>query len=198
MVGNRSRELWGHTSSSVAYCEITYEKGWTKGINHCSWTFKNKISLNKKANMIVDCLENQITFHDLCDENHEWQVETRAQALLASVDNTPLGKVRPCNTHKLANSMKLREACGLDGIQNKCFRHHQRALVQLTHLFNHCLRLSHLPKPWKEAKVLMLPSNDPKLPQNLSLISLLPTSKQAFWESYSENSPKAHWRKRPG
>jgi hypothetical protein len=25
---------------------------------------------NKKAKMIVDCLENQFTSHDLCDENH--------------------------------------------------------------------------------------------------------------------------------
>jgi hypothetical protein len=29
---------------------------------------------NEKANMIVDCLENQFTSHDLCDENHERQV----------------------------------------------------------------------------------------------------------------------------
>jgi hypothetical protein len=26
---------------------------------------------NKKANMIADCLENQFTSHDLCDENRE-------------------------------------------------------------------------------------------------------------------------------
>jgi hypothetical protein len=49
-------------------------------------------------------------------------VETRVQALLASVDETPLVKVRPCDIHKLANSLKLRKACGLDGIPNECLR----------------------------------------------------------------------------
>jgi hypothetical protein len=48
---------------------------------------------NRKADMIVDCLGNRFTSHEPCDENHEQQVETGIQALLASVDNTPLGKV---------------------------------------------------------------------------------------------------------
>jgi hypothetical protein len=49
---------------------------------------------NEKSNMIADCLENQFTSHDLCDENHERWVETRVQAQLASVDDTTLEKVR--------------------------------------------------------------------------------------------------------
>jgi hypothetical protein len=48
---------------------------------------------NEKASATADCLENQFTSRDLCDENHERRVETRVQALLASVDYTPLGKV---------------------------------------------------------------------------------------------------------
>jgi hypothetical protein len=56
---------------------------------------------NEKANMTADCLENQFKSHDLCDENHERHVETTFQALLASADGTPLGKVKPCDTHKL-------------------------------------------------------------------------------------------------
>jgi hypothetical protein len=58
---------------------------------------------NEKANVIANCLENRFTSHDLCDENHERRVETRVQALLASVDNTPLGKVRSCDMRKLIN-----------------------------------------------------------------------------------------------
>jgi hypothetical protein len=94
----------------VAYFEIPYEKGWTKtpaavhkplGITH---------HLNEQANVTADCLENQFTSHDLCDENHEQQVETTVQALLASVDGNPLGKVRPCDIHKSVNSLKLRKA----------------------------------------------------------------------------------------
>jgi hypothetical protein len=42
-----------------------------------------------KANTTSDCLENQFTPHDLCDENHERRVEARAQALLEAADNNP-------------------------------------------------------------------------------------------------------------
>jgi hypothetical protein len=74
--------------------------------------------LNEKAIAVTNCLENQFTSHDLCEENQEGHVETRVQALLASVDDTPLGNIRPCDIHKFANSLKLRNTCGLDGIPN--------------------------------------------------------------------------------
>jgi hypothetical protein len=46
-------------------------------------------------------------------------VETGVQAVLTSVYDTLLRKVKPRDTHKLANSLKLRNACGLDGIPNE-------------------------------------------------------------------------------
>jgi retron-type reverse transcriptase len=54
--------------------------------------------------------------------------------------------------------------------------------VHLTHLFKHRLRLSHFPKPWKEAKIITLPKpgKDPKFPQNLRPISILPTTGKLF------------------
>jgi hypothetical protein len=104
--------------------------------------------------VIADCLENQFTSHDLCDGNHEREVETTIQALLTSADGTLLGKVRPCDIHKLANSLNLKKACGRDGIPNECLKRlPRRPLVYLTYLFNHCLQLPHFPKPWKEAKL---------------------------------------------
>jgi hypothetical protein len=133
--------------------------------------------------VIADRLENQFTSHDLCGESHAQQVETTVQALLASISGTPLGKVRSCDIHNLADSLKLRNACGLDGIPNECLRDlPRRPLVHLTHLFNHCLRLSYLPKPWKEAKVITLPKpgKDPKFPQNLRSISLLSATGKLF------------------
>jgi hypothetical protein len=46
---------------------------------------------NDKANSIGDCLENNFTSHDLCNENHERRVETGVQVLLTSVDDTRWG-----------------------------------------------------------------------------------------------------------
>jgi hypothetical protein len=45
-----------------------------------------------KANAIAECLENQFTPHDMCDENHERRVEARVQALPEAEGNEPLGK----------------------------------------------------------------------------------------------------------
>jgi hypothetical protein len=45
-----------------------------------------------KANANADCLANQFTPHDLCDENHELRVEAKVQALLEAVDSDPLNE----------------------------------------------------------------------------------------------------------
>jgi hypothetical protein len=138
---------------------------------------------NEKAKVIVDCLENHFTSHDLCDENLERQVEATVQALLASVEGTPLRKVRPCDIHKFANSLKLRRACGIVCIPNECLRHLPRKpLVHLTHLFTHCLRLSHFPKPSNDAQFITLakPGKDPEFPPNLRPIRFLSTRGKSF------------------
>jgi hypothetical protein len=125
----------------------------------------------EKANAIADCLEIQFTPHDQCDENHERQGEAKVQALLETVDKNPPQRIRPCDVQILIKSLKLGKACGIDGIPNECLRHlPRRPLVHLTHLLNHCLRLSHYPKPEK----------DPKFPQNLRPISLLSTTGKLF------------------
>jgi hypothetical protein len=64
----------------------------------------------EKTNATADCLENQFTPNDLCDENHERRVEARVQALLESVENSPSERVRPCDVQKLAKTLKLRNA----------------------------------------------------------------------------------------
>jgi hypothetical protein len=106
-----------------------------------------KFHPSEKANAIADSLEIQFTPHDPCDNNHERRVEARVQALLETVDTSPPQKIRSCDLRRLINSLKLRKACGIDGIPNECLRHlPRRPLVHLTPLFNHCLRLSHFPK----------------------------------------------------
>jgi hypothetical protein len=67
----------------------------------------------------------------------------------------PFGKLRPCAIQKLINALKLRKACGIDGIPNECLRHIlKRPLVHLTYLVHHCLQMSHFSKPQNEAKVI--------------------------------------------
>jgi hypothetical protein len=68
--------------------------------------------------------------------------------------------------------LKLRRACGLDGIPKECLWHFPRPLVHLTHLLSHCLWLLHFPTPWKEEKVTVSPkpSKETKFLQNLQMI----------------------------
>jgi hypothetical protein len=122
-------------------------------------------------------------------------VEARVQALLEDVDNSPPQSTRPYVLQILKNSSKFRKVCGIDGVPNECFRHlRRRPLEELTHLlvFSHCLRLSHFPNPWKEAKVITLPNpvRNPKFTQNLRPISLPSTTCKLFEKSHSENNPK--------
>jgi hypothetical protein len=85
--------------------------------------------------------------------------------------------------------LKLRKTYGIDGIPNKCLRLLPRGpLVHLTRLINHCIRLSHFPTPWKEAKVaaLLKPVKDPKFSQNLRPISLMPSTGKVFEKVISQ------------
>jgi hypothetical protein len=107
----------------VDYCDTGYRKGWIKDTNNFHGPLGITYYPKEEANIIADCLENQFISHDLSDENHEREVDTTVQALLAYIDGTPLDKLRPCDIHKLANSLKLRKASGLDGIPNECLRH---------------------------------------------------------------------------
>jgi hypothetical protein len=66
-----------------------------------------KFHPTRKANATADFLEIQFTPHDLCDENHERQVETRVQALLETIYKNPPQRIRPCDTQKLIKSLKF-------------------------------------------------------------------------------------------
>jgi hypothetical protein len=59
---------------------------------------------SEKSNAIANCLENQFTHHDLCDEKHERRVEARVKALLKAVDNKPPKRTRPCDLQKIITS----------------------------------------------------------------------------------------------
>jgi hypothetical protein len=72
-----------------------------------------------KANIITGSLENQFTSYDLCDSDHRRQVEAKAEALLATVNEDTLVKFRPCDVSKeYIQYLKLGKACGFDSIPN--------------------------------------------------------------------------------
>jgi hypothetical protein len=76
----------------------------------------------EKTNAIADCLENQFTLHDLCDENYKRQVEATVRTLLEAIENISPERIGPCELQKFVNSLKLRKACRIDGIPNECLR----------------------------------------------------------------------------
>jgi len=77
----------------------------------------------EKANAIADCLENRFTHHDLCEEHHERRVEALVQDLLETEDTAPSEIIIPCDLKRLIKSLRLKKACGIDGIQNECLRY---------------------------------------------------------------------------
>jgi hypothetical protein len=89
----------------MAHCEVPHKQGWTKTIHGLLGLKYHPVD---KANAIADCLENQFTPHNLCEENHERQVETRVQDLLEAVDSDSPERIRPYNLQKLLNSLKLK------------------------------------------------------------------------------------------
>jgi recombination DNA repair RAD52 pathway protein len=86
---------------------------------------------NEKVKVIADYLETLFTSHNQWDENNERQVETR----VASVDDTAMRKIGHCDIHKLRNTLKLRKACGLDGIPNKFLRHLPRRVWDIWYIY---------------------------------------------------------------
>jgi hypothetical protein len=108
----KSKELWDHTSSSVACCEIAYEKGRMKSTNRCSWTFTNNISPER---------ENKCNFRLFRKAIHiswpVWQTPWRQSWGCAHVCRWDPTQKSKTLWHKFAYSLKWRKACGLDGIQ---------------------------------------------------------------------------------
>jgi hypothetical protein len=74
--------------------KITCQRETTKGTNSYYDLLGLKCQPLEEANTIADCLENQFRTHDLCDKNHKRGAKAEVQALLGTVDNTPLEKVR--------------------------------------------------------------------------------------------------------
>jgi hypothetical protein len=70
-----------------------------------------------KANIIADCLENQLRAHDLYDCDHSRRVEAQVEALLATiVEDIPVN-FQPRSIRKEIQTLNLGKSSGFDGIQ---------------------------------------------------------------------------------
>ena len=87
----------------------------------------------------------------------------------------PSIRIRTSDLLKLIMSLNLRKTNGIVGMWAPSKK--ASNVRPLTHLFNHCIRLSYFPSPWMEAKVVALlkPGKDTKSPQYLHPIFLLTT-----------------------
>ena len=84
----------------------------------------------------------------------------------------------PKEIKRAITKTKSKKAPGIDGIQNIVLKYlPKRVIVQITYIFNACLKQSYFPSRWKKAKILPIhkPGKDRTLPQSYRPISLLNT-----------------------
>jgi hypothetical protein len=86
MTRKKALEWW---ETKISNAEVTPQDIWPIA--------KSLLHPFEKANAIADCLEIQFTPHDPCDDNHEWRVEPKDQALLETIDTSPPRRIRPCD-----------------------------------------------------------------------------------------------------
>ena len=89
----------------------------------------------------------------------------------------------PKEIKKIIQSTKSKKAPGYDEIQNIILKNLPKtAIVQLTYIFNSCLKTSYFPQNWKMATILPIQKAEKNklFPQNYRPISLLPTISKIF------------------
>jgi hypothetical protein len=77
-MGNKVGKLRSHISSNMAYCEIPHKKGWTRAPSALHDPLCSILYPVDKASIIADCIENQLTVHDLHDCDHRRHVQAKA------------------------------------------------------------------------------------------------------------------------
>lgn len=106
----------------------------------------------------------------------------------------------PSEIQNKSANLPNRKAPGPDGITNSALKHcgNNKVTIQLTHIYNGCIRNSYFPKSWKNAIMIMIPKpgKNVKLPVNHRPISLLNTMAKVF-ESLLLDKLTIHTKTRP-
>uniref|UniRef100_A0A2M4CV42 Putative reverse transcriptase n=1 Tax=Anopheles darlingi TaxID=43151 RepID=A0A2M4CV42_ANODA len=108
----------------------------------------------------------------------EKTVKESAQSLKNSSQESlpPTLLIKPIEITNIIKKLKTKKSTGLDNINNKSIKNlPNKAIIQITHIFNACLNLGYFPNAWKHTKIVPIPKpgKDHSLPQNYRPISLL-------------------------
>ncbi|CAD6232618.1 GSCOCG00006977001-RA-CDS, partial [Cotesia congregata] len=134
----------------------------------------------EKANVLAEYFEqvHHLTEHE-SDETTENLVNTEYDHITDTIiDSNSIKLISPREIRNIIKKTKSKKAPGHDGIQNIILKNlPSKALVQLTHIFNNCMKQSYFPSTWKTATVLAFPKpgKNSLFPQSYRPISLLCT-----------------------
>jgi hypothetical protein len=138
-MGNKVGKLCGHTSSSMAYCEIPLKKGVDQR-QHLQVMVPQAPYF---AHILAHFLENQSRAHDVSNLPQKTCGGSSREALLATVDEDICANFRPCDVSEEIQFLKFGKARGFDGVPKECLRHlPRRSLVHLKHF------IQSLTLPW--------------------------------------------------
>lgn len=132
---------------------------------------------------------------NLSDASTENEINTQYHTIIQkSPKSNEIKFTSPKEIISIIKNSKSRKAPGPDNIQNIILKNlPKKMIVQLTYIFNACLKLTHFPTQWKNAHVLAFPkpNKDKLFPQNYRPISLLTTLSKTL-ENIILNRIKAH------
>lgn len=139
----------------------------------------------EKADALADHYEkvHHLT-KDLGDPDFDKSIDNKYKNLLKEkIITNDIKFVSPHEISRALKTTKNRKAPGPDKIQNIALKNlPAKGTVQLTNIFNACLKLSYFPKKWKTANILAFkkPNKDKSLPVSYRPISLLNTMSKIF------------------
>lgn len=117
-------------------------------------------SEQEKADLLAENFEKvHHQTEDFGDDETDSEVKLLYDKLVSEqVSAENIKFVSPSEVRKAIKSLKPKKAPGPDGIQNIILKNlPHKAIVQLTNIFNACMKYSHFPQNWKQAEVLAFP-----------------------------------------
>lgn len=127
--------------------------------------FANQIT---KTSKLTEHLSDEATKRQI--NNGYWQLRNTETNLEVDILTSPR------EVKRIISKSKPFKAAGTDGIVAKdCKYLPRKAIVQLTYIYNACIKLQYFPDAWKEANVIVFhkPGKNQNLPENYRPISLL-------------------------